>query len=278
MTLRRPLLAVLVVLGLGATTVGHAATLNVTGSTLSALHSSDRCTGTPVPVTHGPLVGTAASSVEVTVPAGCHGRPGVLRLAGPPGADDVAFTLPASGAVATVPLPGGFSPDTVTGVAMTLGTWGVPTAWTFTPPEPSPAVSCRPVDPTVTATCTVETTLLLDWGNGFRYFFTVTTTSPTPFEWEVRLDLSVTGETQPGGWVIFPGYPVPAGPWWAAWYPDRFSQSNLCAASTSADLPVLRLRGPHGWNRTISASSPVHSVSIQAQSSGGSTPESFACH
>jgi len=279
MTLKRPLLALLLVLGLEAVAViGHAATLNLTGTSLSSLQGADRCTDTAVAVTHGTLVGGTASSVEVTVPAGCRGLDGLLRLVGPLDADDVAYTLPGTGPVLTVLVPGGYRPADVVAVAMTLDTWGVPTVWTTAPLEPSAAVSCRPVDPAVRATCTVETTALQEWGNGFRYFFTVTTTSATPFEWEARLDLSVVDQPQPGGTVLFPGYPVPAGSWWDAWYPDHFSASNLCAASTSQDLPVLRLRGPHGWNSTVSASSPVHSVSIQAQSSGGSAPESFACH
>lgn len=276
--MKRLLLALLALLVLGSTAVvGQAASLDVRTASLHALDRADRCADGRVTVTAGPVSGGSATGLEVDVPAGCHGIAGMLHLAGVAGATDVPFTFPTSGATATVPVPGDFPPDAVTGVAMTLGGWGVPTSWSYTPPATGPAMSCRPVDPAVDATCTVVISGFNDWGSGYRLDFSVATTSVAAFEWEVRLDLSVTGEVQPGGQVLFPGYPVPAGGWYGAWYPTGFSQSNLCAVSTGEDLPVLRLRGPYGWNGTVSASSPARNMGIQAESSGGAGPESFAC-
>ena len=130
---------------------------------------------------------------------------------------------------------------------------------------------------TGTATCTAVVTRWDFWGSGYRVDFTVTTPSATPFEWEVALDLSATGQAAPGGGTLFPGYPVPAAQWWSSWTPTHFSGSNVCADSRAGELPVVRLRGSSGWSSEVSASTPVQSLGFQANQNGSGTINSLGC-
>lgn len=197
--MRRTALAVVLVLGVLATCgAARAATLEISGS-ISTVDVVGRCTAAPVPVTDGATSGATAQSVVLTVPAGCHGLPGVLRLVGVPGAADVAFTLPPAGtATATVPVPGGFPAGAVTRVAMTLGTWGVRTTWTRTAPPSQP-----PVDPSAYTSVGSAGTGSRWTGNTACVHLTVTGngTSAAPFSWVADVDLAAAFErvSQGGG-------------------------------------------------------------------------------
>jgi predicted ribosomally synthesized peptide with SipW-like signal peptide len=149
-------------------------------------------------------------------------------------------------------------------------------AGTWSAPQP-PAISCAPVNPAVTATCTATATGWDDWGSGYRLAFKVTTTSTTPFEWVVTLNLAATGTPAPGGGTLFPGWPVPAGGWYSAWTPTGFSATNLCTVSTQSALPALKLKGDAAWAQMVSAGQQVTALGIQTTNSGGSTVGSLAC-
>lgn len=133
---RRPLVALLLALVVAATaTVGSAATLTVNAATISSPAYSGRCSAATVGFTNA-----SATSVTLTIPAGCHGLSGKLRLVGASGAlapADTTFTLPASGATATITVPA-YTQWAVTSVALVIDGWGMPTAWTYSAPLPAP--------------------------------------------------------------------------------------------------------------------------------------------
>ncbi|NMR20310.1 hypothetical protein [Cellulomonas fimi] len=227
--------------------------------------------------------GTTTSVVLSGIDAACAGRPVVVRVWDPaaaatsPARLTAQGTVPAAGGSVTLTGSPGFRPEADLRANVVLGAWPVPATWTYGPP---PLGTCRPVDPAVTATCEV----VLDgwagylyWGSGYRVRLVVRTSSPTPFVWEATIDLSATGIPTPAGQEAFPGWPVPGTVWQAPWYPSRFTSENLCFVSTGTELPVLRFRGERTWSRTVSASAPVSSLGIQAQSSGGSTIDSQRC-
>lgn len=252
---------------------GSAASLTITAGSVSTAIVEKPCSGSLAATT--PSTSTPVSAVTVTAPATCSGRQ--LQVAVTTGGATVegAAAVPESGVV-TVGLNGAYTPSTATQVSATVDGWNLPATWAYTPP-PAGAITCYPVDPSVTATCAVSVTGWSFWGSGYRLDFTVTTPSPTPFEWEVRLDLSATGQQAPGGGTLFPGYPVPAAQWWSTWTPTHFSASNVCADSRSGEVPVVRLRGSGSWNRTVSASAPAQSMGFQANQSGSGTINALAC-
>ncbi len=165
--------------------------------------------------------------------------------------------------------------DDVYGEAvMTAGTWVTTTSSTTTSTTAPPsygAIACYPVDPTVKETCTVNVTTWDFWGQGYRTAIGLTSTSATPFQWEVRYDLSAQyGGSYPSGpnGPLFPGNPVPAGGWWAAWPINGAQSTNACVVSVS-ELPIVRVRGL-SWNQTVGGGVVVAS-SVELQSANWMT-------
>lgn len=236
---------------------------------------AQRCDAGPLTVSpSGTPAGGPHTQVTVSGIDGPCATGGVAVLAG-----TAPHTVLFSG---TGPVDGGaftatssaFAPTADAIALVSLDGWIVPATWAYTPPPPPPpadAISCRPVDPAVTATCSVHVGNWTFWGSGYRVDFSVTTTSPTPFEWEIQLDLSkqVAPPRLSLDLPLFPGYPVPAGGWWSSWTPTQFTHSNVCSVGTNADLPIVRLRGPFQWNRYVSASQPAVAMGFQANQSGG---------
>lgn len=161
---------------------------------------------------------------------------------------------------------------------MTAGTWVTTTSSTTTSsttttstpaPPSSDAVTCYPADPTVKETCTVNVTTWDFWGQGYRTAVSLTSTSAAPFRWEVRYDLSARyGGSYPSGpnGPMFPGDPVPAGGWWAAWPIDGAASTNACVVSSASELPIVRVRGI-SWNNSVGGGVVVaNSVELQARS------------
>ena len=253
--------------------MANATTISLAAQPLSTATGAHPCPGTAAVTAVAPS-GGSSSGVQVAVPAGCEGRSlSVVLLNG------TAVVASGSGTVAT----SGATTVTMTTYTPTAGLtaqlvaagWATTATWTFVP---SAAITCYPVDPTVTATCTATVTSWDFWGSGYRVNFTVSTPSTTPFAWEVRLDLAATGQAAPGGTgTYFPGYPVPAGSWWSSWTPSHFSSSNLCADSRAGELPIVRLRGSATWSSTVSAGSPVSSLGFQANQNGSGTINSLGC-
>lgn len=245
--MKRLLLALLALLLLGSTAVvGQAASLDVRTASLHAFDSADRCADGPVTVTAGPVSGGSATGLEMDVPAGCHGIAGMLHLGGVAGATDVPFTLPASGTTATVPVPGGFPPDAVTGVAMTLGTWGVPTSWSYTPPATGPACAVYRlvggVEVLRPATCTVTSVHFVNWwdspgnrkanvGISFSY-----SGAQYPDYFRFTVDMS-TARGIPAGWV---------------WSTSGTRGGNLVLAPSyrCSSLPVIEGSSVPSWGPT----------------------------
>jgi len=158
-----------------------------------------------------------------------------------------------------------FPAHQASGVVLRLDGWVVPAEWRAPEPEPSSAIRCYPVDPSVTAECDVVVTSWNHWSSGYRLDFRVESSSAQRFRWEVAMDFSVTGTPAPGGGTFFPGDPVPDwDPWNLGWRPVNVSGNNLCAVSSPQDLPRLRVRGPYAWNSEVGGDrSSVDSGGVQ---------------
>lgn len=187
--MKRVLVASLLALGvLVSTTIGHAAALTLTGGSIGSYSVTGRCTSAVTGFTNGTPTSTgSATSVVMTIPAGCHDVAGQMRLVGIAGATDITFTVPAPGATTvTVPVPGGFQASSVTGVALTLGTWGMPTQWTYTPPVAPP--SAGPISAGSTNTVLTQTWQLLD--GGMRFCVDIAVSSSTTGRWVINLNIN----------------------------------------------------------------------------------------
>lgn len=270
-------LAGVIAIVLAWTTIAHAADLGVVGGQQSLVHTNGfhQCTSGPLTVApsgtpnNGQYTQVTVSGINGTCSVGAVAvimaqAPNTVRFVGSGAVSGNSFTATSN---AFTP------PNTAAGWAfVAVDGWVIPATWQHTPPTPpASAISCAPVDPNVTATCTVNVSQWNFWGSGYRVDFTITTTSPTPFQWELRFDIGkqVTPPNTSGGAPLFPGYPVPAGAWWPQWTPAGFTHSNVCSVGTNAQLPVVRLRGPYAWNRNVSASQPATSMGFQAAQSGG---------
>jgi len=237
---------------------------------------AQRCAGGPVTVTpSGTPAGGQHDQVTVEGVGGSCAVGGVAVLTATPPHTVLFSGVGTVAGDAFTATSTAFTPPADAIALVSLDGWIVPATWSYTPPPPPPppagAISCRPVDPAVTGSCTVQVTNWDFWGSGYRVNFSITSTSPTPFEWEVQFDLSqqVDPVRLAQGYPLFPGYPVPAGGWWSSWTPTQFTHSNVCSVGTNADLPIVRLRGPFQWNRFVSASQPAVAMGFQANQSGG---------
>lgn len=184
---------VVVLLGAGLT-AASAASVPLRPGTLVAFAVSDRCTTATLTVRPAATSGRSQAVVIPDLPSECLGRPYVLRLfgaSGPLAATDTTGTLPTSGTTATLTVPR-YAVAGVTGVALTVSTWGVRTAWSTAPTGPA-GVTCRvPADPA--ARCDVALVSGGDWSGNYLRRFEVTSPSATPVVWELTFDLSDTGQ------------------------------------------------------------------------------------
>ncbi|MBB2925374.1 hypothetical protein [Cellulomonas cellasea] len=179
----------LVLLGAGLS-VAQAAGVPLRAGSLTAFVAADRCTTAPLAVRPGTVDnGTSQEVVLTGLPSACLGRPFALRVHGVQAAlaaTDTTGTLPASGTTATVRVPA-YDVRAASGVALTVSTWGLRTAWSAS----SPGVACRvPADPSATCTATLLAGGSADWEGNYLRRFEVTTPSRTPVTWELTFDLS----------------------------------------------------------------------------------------
>ena len=179
----------LVLLGAGLS-VARAASVPLRAGALTAFVASDRCTTGTLAVRPGTVEnGSSAEVVLSGLPAACLGRPFALRVHGVQAAlaaSDTTGALPASGTTATVRVPA-YDVRAVSGVALTVSTWGLRTAWSSS----SPGVTCRvPADPGAVCTATLVKGGGADWAGNYIRRFEVTTPSATPVTWELTFDLA----------------------------------------------------------------------------------------
>jgi hypothetical protein len=258
-----------------------AARLNLTGAPsfhgISVSRCDDAVSVAPVRVS-----GKATSVVVSGIVAACQGL-GVQVRVWDPAVKAVAFTsevVPATGSGSLTLTGAEFTPTTTQRAYVTVDSWPVPAAWAA---GPLPLGTCAPVDPKVTSTCEIVFTgggsdAFTWWENGYRFNFEIHTQAKTAFEWQATVDRSATGIPVPGGGTAFPGWPVPVKRASTFWTPARFTESNVCFVSGSAELPVLRFRSPKSWNSTVSVDDPATSMGIQTVlGNGNSTVEELAC-
>jgi len=251
--------------------VGHASAtaLSVRAGSVAA-GMMQRCQGSTVAVVGvlKPPTGTL-SAVNLTGldPVACTGRAVLVEVVDPSSGGSWASAVRATGtgtvAGATLTVTtSSFTPTSGLLARVVVGGWTVPSTWALT------GTGVRCVDASGAGrSCTVVVDRYRVWDGGYRLDFHVTSTSTVAFRYEVQVDLSATG-LDLGGTTGFPGWPVPTAPGHPLWYPAGLSPTNVCVASTSADLPVLRMRGSGaGWNDYVAAGSPVGSLGFQVADS-----------
>ncbi|MCL3861511.1 hypothetical protein [Actinotalea sp. K2] len=248
-------LTLLVVTLLMSATVGQAASLGVRAGSLDTFSLTGRCTDQVVAVRAGAVSAGSASSVVLTVPAGCHGLSGTLRLVGAAGAlagTDSIFTLPSTGAEVTIAVPGYVAADVVR-VALLVGGWGLPTAWSHTPTSPptAPAISCTTSDPS--RPCTAEVTRLDAWSGAYNVYVKVA-------------DARATNANNPVTWTVTMNFADPTYPF----VPKAMdSDGGVVATSTCAQMPLLTLGGTTAWwDFDELRKSTVRSFYLQARPAG----------
>lgn len=192
-------LALVLAVALGLTLrPAAAAQLPLREARMTSVSIADRCTPI-VSTTNGTVTGGRATTVLLTgLGTRCGGRVVALTLFGPNGAalTSGTTTLPASTSGSGTVIVGSYAPADIAGAAMTVGTWGVPATWTYTPPATVPPVSCTVLnDPTGTKTCAATDFEIGAWGypqlDTNNIIFYVTSPSPaTDVEWQVTINLA----------------------------------------------------------------------------------------
>ena len=249
---------------------GAAAQLSLLPGSLTSLSLSERCTQA-LTATHDTATTGEASTVTVSgLGAACAGRDLDLTLYGSDGEalTAVSTSLAAdTGASTTVMVPA-YTPTQVAGIAATVGTWGVPAAWTYTPPvTPSELVSCTVLnDPTGTKTCQATDLRIEAWGypqaDNFNFFATVTSPSESEdVEWQLTINLAD------------PEFQLLAN------RADSNNAVTLAPEWSCASMPVLELRGQAavstkyvGGGKTVTVW--LHGMAAAASTAGGNL---FTC-
>lgn len=216
-----------------------ATSLAVAGASLAVPTTSGRCASGPVALRPGDVTAGSATTVVVTVPSGCHGAAGLLRLTGASGAlttVDTAFTFPATGTEHTVTVPG-YVASAVTGAALSLNTWGTAATWSYTPA--TPPIWCEPTSGS--ATCSAAITQRTTAAGVLYYDVVVTTTSTSSVRWEVTFDFShpfYGGGPVRLGNSDLDSYWDGARTWDGDWYVNDATRVGGCT-----QLPLLSVRG-----------------------------------
>ncbi len=182
--------AIGLVVVLATASYASAAHLDLRGASLTTTSAGHPCPGTlaaTTPTTPTPT--TAVSTVTVTAPAACAGR--TLHIAVNSGGTVVEGTAqaPASGSV-IVHLDGSYVPTASTTVAATVSSWGLPTTWSYTPPN-VPAIRCYTGD--VARPCAATVVVRDSWATGYNLDITITDTRANgnnPVPWTIELDFS----------------------------------------------------------------------------------------
>lgn len=203
------LAAVVGVLAALALAPASAARLPLTGAQLmtgTGAPCAASTLGAAVPASAG-TSGTATQVVLSGVPAACRGQVATVRLYAADGtalatADTTATLAAADQTTVTVPA---YPTARVAGVALTVGTWSLPTSWT----TPAGAVT-GPVTPGPGTTFTSVTWSQLA-SSGTQACVTVVLTAASGTDWRVDLHLDqrpFNGVTSGAGFLVMD-------PWWA---------------------------------------------------------------
>jgi len=219
---KRPLIAVLLVLGALATaTVGSAAGLTITGSSLGTHAAGHPCPGTLAATTASTSL--PVSTVTVTAPPACAGRTVTVAVNDGVNVRQGTATAPASGSV-TVGLSGSYSPSATTQVAAVVSGWYLPTSWAYTPPAVGLTATCSTEQPE--ASCAADVVLRDSWAGGYNLDITVRDTrtigNSHQYAWTVVINFSSTG------------YPF---------VPNAIDGSGVVTASTCGERPTLTFTG-----------------------------------
>jgi hypothetical protein len=215
---------------LAAASFASAASLSLNAGSVTTVVSGHPCAGqaTATPTSGS---GTTYLATSVTVPPGCAGLSlGVTLLQGTAVVRNGTATVASSGAT-VVTFAGSYTASSTMTIRATVGGWDLPTSWTFTPPVPLPAVSCRVYDHP-SATCSVVVTGFTVWGY--------------PSTTHFQLDLQVVGDSNANNqhWELTFNFAD-------AYYPfvPRGVQSNggLVLQSGCSALPTMTVRGNPGW-------------------------------
>jgi hypothetical protein len=226
--------------------IADAAGLTVTGTGVFAGNKT-RCTNGPIAATTGTAhTGANTQAIKLSgVPTACAGLPVSIVAYQSNGASYATGTGIASAGsfdIATT----SYHSNNVAGVALTIGTWGIPANWSSVPVV-LPPVSCivlttwtggwPPPDTYGTptgATCAATISNYNAWGSplsNFNFTFTVT----GAVNWEVTFNLGNTTQ--------FPGFtPTNVG----GNLNPRLAPGALCS-----DLPILTVRKYLPWGSDI---------------------------
>ena len=227
----------LVALVFAGLAIADAAQLSV-GNGGIFLGTKSRCTNGPIAATTGTAhTGANIQAVKLSgVSTACAGLPVSLVVYQSNGSSLATGTGTASTGSFDI-ATSSYHANNVAGVALLIGTWGIPTTWSSTPVV-LPAVSCIALTPwtggwpppntygTPTGgTCTATISNYAAWGSPLSNFnFTVTVTGAS--NWELTFNFANT--------TVFPGFtPTNVG---SALNP-YVAPSNLCS-----DLPLLVVR------------------------------------
>ena len=247
-------LVALVFVGLA---VADAAQLNVSGPGIYA-GSQARCTNGPVAITGGAThSGTSYTSISLTnLAAACSGKAIQVTIYNVSG---VALAT-GTGTAGTAPFDiatTAFTSTAATGVALLVGTWGVPTTWT--PPSITPPVSCIALNgggkpqPSKTCTVTFSPNGGAPWGNstppgGTLWNFTFNVTSQGA-SWEATIDFTNTAFPFQPRWVGQNSVTVAKAPGYTCGSPVSTLVVQPTGGSTwGGSLDVGSLGAPNWWS------------------------------
>ncbi|WP_157607272.1 hypothetical protein [Sanguibacter suarezii] len=245
----------------------QAAQLPISGAKITTVTTvADRCTA-QVSVTNGVIPGAQATTVTVSgLQADCEGRVLELTLFDKSGVEITTASAPlGSGTSQSVTVKAPYAPLAVNGAAVTIGSWGVPAGWKYTPPATVPAVSCAVLnDPTGTKTCAATKFAIGAWSvppiDMNNIVFNVTSPSAaTDVEWEVTINLADP---------MFKVYVLSA----------VGANVRLAPGWTCSSMPMLVLRGLQGANTDRVGGG--HEAGVWLQGKTVSTPtagEIFNC-
>ncbi|WP_066301738.1 hypothetical protein [Arthrobacter luteolus] len=240
---------------------GAAAQLPLLPGSVPSASVAERCTPA-VKATNGTTTAGQASTVTVSgLGTACAGKELALTLFDEDGAALAAgstdLAADASGS-ATVAVPA-YNPDDVAGVALTIGTWGVPGIWTYEPSIEAPMVSCTVLnDPTGTKTCDVTDVRVDAWGypepDNFNFYATVTSPSEAEdVEWELTLNLAD------------PGYKLNAN------VADSNNGVTLAPGWSCSEMPLVKLRGQESVSTKYVGGGKTVTVWVQGKAASSPT-------
>lgn len=240
---------------------GSAAHLPLEPASLTHASVAGRCTP-HVAAAAGGVSGGKATTVEVTgLGAACGGQELDLTLYGDDGdaLTSAALSLAADAQGSTTVTVPAYTPADVAGAAATVGTWGVPASWTYTPPVSAPMVSCTVLnDPTGTKTCEATDVRVDAWGypepDNYNFYATITSPSDSEdVEWQLTLNLAD------------PGFKVNAN------VADSNNGVTLAPGWSCSAMPLLELRGNADVNTRFVGGGKTVTVWLQGKAASGPT-------